>query len=136
MVVRFNTVSLTLKDVLSGLTRRTQSPARSGKLADPPPYIAPDSRHFRYASFIAAGMPYDEACREVCASPRTAERWRTDLREVACRYFRRRVTYDFAARYVVDAELRRVCAEVAPKEPTTVVVADKNSSPSSSGCDC
>jgi hypothetical protein len=58
---------------------------------------------------VLAGYPYEDACRVLCLNPRTAERWRTDLRRAAAHYFGRPVTYEFAARYALDPVLRRAC---------------------------
>ena len=74
-----------------------------------PPRIHSRSRHCQFAVHVLAGYPYEEACRVLGINPRTAERWRTDLRNVAADYFGRRVTYEFAARFALDPTLRAAC---------------------------
>lgn len=82
-------------------------PPQSDRAA--PPRIHTRSEHYRFAIYVLAGCPYDDACERLRINPRTAERWRTDLRRVAARYFGRPVTYEFAARYALDSALRQVC---------------------------
>jgi hypothetical protein len=76
------------------------------KIRDAPPHIHSKSPHYRFALFVLAGYSYDEACALLNVNVRTAERWRTTLRATASRYFGRRVTYEFAARYALDPSLR------------------------------
>jgi len=66
---------------------------------------------------VLAGYPYDDACRLLGLNPRTAERWRTDLRRTTARYFGRPVTYEFAARYALDPDLRRAVESAVRDTP-------------------
>lgn len=80
--------------------------------ADPPPRISRRSPHYRFALYVAAGYSYEDACRCLGVSARTAERWRTALRKTATAYFGRPVTYEYAVRVALDPELRGLCEAV------------------------
>jgi hypothetical protein len=82
-----------------------------------PPRIHSRSEHYQFALYVLAGYPYEEACLLLDLNPRTAERWRTDLRRTASRYFGRRVTYEFAARYALDSALRTACETTVRSSP-------------------
>jgi hypothetical protein len=88
----------------------TESSPRPGAS---PPRIHSKSQHFRFALYVLAGYSYEDACALLDINPRTAERWRTDLRRAASRCFGRRVTYEFAARYALDPALRHACETAA-----------------------
>jgi transposase-like protein len=77
-----------------------------------PPRIPRRSSHYRFALLVVAGYSYDEACRLLALNPRTAERWRTRLRQQAGNYFGRTVTYEYAARVALDSGLRHLCETV------------------------
>ncbi|MBC8137825.1 MAG: hypothetical protein H8F28_18240 [Fibrella sp.] len=77
-----------------------------------PPRIPRRSSHYRFALLVTAGYAYEEACLGLAINPRTAERWRTRLRKQAAAYFGRTVTYEYAARVALDAELRHLCETV------------------------
>jgi len=106
---------LTARLVSCGLFAEGQLPRPGG----PPPPRIPSSHaaHRRFALHVLAGHPYEDACRLLGLNPRTAERWRTDLRRAAVDYFGRPVTYEFAARYALDPELRRRAVEEASALP-------------------
>lgn len=81
------------------------APAPTARL----PRIHTRSRHYTFALHVLAGYTYDDACCKIGLNPRTAERWRTQLRRDAQSYFGRAVTYEFAARYALDPALRGAC---------------------------
>lgn len=71
------------------------------------PYIHSGSSHAAYAARILAGYSHQEACAESGLTDAAARKARTRLMAVACDYFHRRVSYEFAARFALDAALRR-----------------------------
>lgn len=95
----------------------TPSVGETTRSAEPPPRISPRSRHYRFALYVLAGYPYEDACQLLNVSPRTSERWRTELRAAASRHFGRRVTYEFAARCALDPGLRRALEESVRGSP-------------------
>ena len=82
-----------------------------------PPRIHSRSEHYRFALYLLAGYPYEEACERLRINPRTEERWRTDLRRTASQYFGRPVTYEFAARYALDSTFRHACETALRESP-------------------
>jgi hypothetical protein len=85
-----------------------------------PPRIHTRSEHYRFAVYLLAGYPYEEICRLLNINPRTAERWRTELRRTGSRYFGRPVTYEFAARYALDSSLRHACERALRETPQSI----------------
>lgn len=72
------------------------------------PRIHSKSRHYDFAVYVCAGFSCEDACRELNIKERTAEAWRRDLRREAAQFFGRPVSYEFAARYCLDDEMRRL----------------------------
>jgi len=91
--------------------------AESPATRNPAPRIHSRSRHYTFAVHVLAGYPYEDACKVLGINPRTAERWRTDLRTIAADYFGRRVTYEFAARFALDPTLRAACDDLPRGSP-------------------
>ncbi len=97
--------------------RRASDPA-----APPPPapYIKTGTDHYAFAAHIVAGFTIQDACKELDLNIRTTQRWRTDLCRTASEFFGRTVSYEFAARYVLDSELR-AAYEAGLSTPSPIV---------------
>lgn len=82
-------------------------------------YIPTLTRHYAYAILIVGGWSHLDACMDLDICPRTAERWRTDLRRAGRRKFGRSVSYEYCARHATESkrtsdELRALYESLSP----------------------
>lgn len=77
------------------------------------PRLKPDTLPYNYAVLVLTGTPERRAAHVVGVTYRTAERWRKELRRQAEEYFGEPVTYQFAAWYALDGDLRQIVVALA-----------------------
>ena len=110
-----------VRAVLTELTSLRPQGAEAYELH--PPQIPSGTPHYDYALLVLVGVPNPEACASTGVPLKTAEGWRAQLRAAAAVYFGRPVSYEFAARYALDEEWKRLVDGNSAQIPSSIAIA-------------